>query len=1196
MVKKANEYEDIEKTTSTYDVEPYFELLDHYFERNSQMLVQHHINSFNQFIEEIIPSILTADENIISETITENKVIKYRLTFTDLGIKPPAFENDEGLMFPLDAIQRNLPYSSKYTATITQWRDIIDIPTGKIETIQIGDAEKDVPIAKIPIMIRSKYCNLVRSEPTKKHCRFDAGGYFIINGSEKVVLSIEAMIQRKPLVFAKKDQNSMIYYVQVHSRPVQQFVGNVQVFTIKMKKDGSIVLNIHHFKEISIFIMMRALGLETDEDIIDAILDSTKESAMKDLLMICINNQENKAMTREEAIEYMVNSLRSTKNFSDIDPEIKARQKRNYLMKILTQFTLPHISSGTDNPQTDMLYKAYYIGYMIHKLLKCTLNNVKETEENRGCDDRDSLINKRIETTGVLLGNLFHQFFKKMLNDCSKIFRNKKTDINKPPYIIPHIKQNIIEQGIRQALSTGTFGSQSRKGLSQMLNRLNHLHSLSYMRRIITPTVDASTNKMTSPRHLHNTHYGTMCPFETPEGPKTGLVKNLSLTASITINMNTQIPIVNEFLIDKITPLHLTDKKKLYKSVKVIMNGNWIGITEDVMKLHNDLREKRFNGEIEKTVSFYFDFTNCEYIIYTEGGRLYRPLLNVENNKLLFKPEMLKNINSWEEFVIKYPKVIEFLDKEEEQNMMLATFPVYVEHNHKIMKKKPIKSFEEIDRINRTNRYDDNIFMRISHCEIHPAMTLGVITSNIPFSDHNQGVRGVYQYNQARQSMGLYISDFRERTDISYILYHPQIPIVTSRASKYTGTHNFPSGENAIVAIASYSGFNQEDSLIMNLSSIQKGFMRAQAFKKYTDTIKKNPASSEMDIFKKPTKEEVDIFKDANYEKLTEEGFPKEETQISDGDVIIGMITPKPSVKEGEKPYKDNSTIYKSLIPGAIDKVITGINNDGYAIIKIRVRSERIPIIGDKFASRSGQKATIGYLEHRANMPFTEKGMIPDIIINPNCIPKRMTIGHILECLQAKVCVIKGMMGDATPFGGIDIEKINQDLIMSGYDEWGNETMYCGLTGVKMKTKIFIGPTYYLRLKQMVGDKAHSRARGAVQLLTRQPPLGRAHEGGLRCGEMERDAMCAHGISQFLKERLVDMSDITTAHICDICGLPAHLFPKKKYYICQTCKTTTKITKITVPFAFMLFLQELRSMNILGRIRTSKSITVQRQT
>ena len=279
------------------------------------------------------------------------------------------------------------------------------------------------------------------------------------------------------------------------------------------------------------------------------------------------------------------------------------------------------------------------------------------------------------------------------------------------------------------------------------------------------------------------------------------------MLASVTINMNSQIPIIQNYLAGKIITLESINKRKLHNYIKVFINGNWIGVTDDIIKIHENLRNMRFRGELEKTVSIIFDYKNKEFNIYTEGGRLYRPYLTVTNNELNFKPDMLNNINTWDEFIAKYPNVIEYIDKEEEeQNTMLAIFPEYIEKAHKIMTKKSLKNREDIDKINRTNRYDGQIYPHYTHCEIHPCMILGLISSNIPFPDHNQSPRGIFQYNQARQAMGLYISDYRERIDISYILYHPQIPIVASRASKYTGTHIFPAGENTIVAIASYTG------------------------------------------------------------------------------------------------------------------------------------------------------------------------------------------------------------------------------------------------------------------------------------------------------------------------------------------------------------------------------------------------------
>jgi len=1496
-----------------YDPEPYFSLLDLFFERDQQVLVRHHIDSYNQFIEEIIPNILQNGMNIISEKISENKVIRYRLSFDNFGIKPPMMENEEELMFPLDAIQKNLSYSSKYTSNITQWQDIIDINTGHIETKMVGNPEKDVPIAKIPMMVKSKYCNLTISPSlSKKHCKYDTGGYFIVNGNENVILSVEGTVHREPLVLTKKEQESYIYYVQVHSKQVENYVGNPQTFTIKMKKDNSIVLSIPPFREISIFTVMRALGLEKDEDIIRSILNVNKDNAMMNQLIVTMHMQNSPALTKEEALETLANNILSSKTYMETNPEIKALQKKKYLMKLLTQVILPHVTSGSDNPELDMLYKAYYIGYMIHKLLDCYLKDSCESEDTKHTDDKDSFVNKRIELSGVMLGNLFDQYFKKLLHYCNKIFNSKNVDDKKPVNIIQLIKPNMIEQNLRQALATGNFGkqnsNQNRKGLSQILNRMSHLNYTSYMRRIISRSIDSS-NKMTGPRNLHNTHWGSACPLETPEGPNIGIVINLSLISTMTINLNSQIPIIMNYLDGKIIRLEDMDISKAYTYVKIFVNGNWIGVTKNIIKIHHDLRQMRFRGEIEKFVSLVIYYDRKEFRINTDGGRFIRPYLTVTNNKLNFRPEMLDGVKSWDELIQKYPYIIEFLDKEEEQNMMLALYPYYIDQAYHRLAQSPITDREMLGKINRTNRYDDNIYVRYTHCEIHPCTILGAISSNIPYPNHNQATRGIFQYKQAIQAMGLYISDYRERFDHSYILYHPQIPIVASRAAKYTGSNNFPSGENVIVAVASYTGYNQKDSILINKTAVQKGLFRAQVLKKNVEIIKKNPASSQTGIFMKPDKSKIDNLKYINYETLSEKGYAPVETRVKEGDVIIGMVKPKQVTRENEKPYRDNSVIYKSIIPGVVDKVIPEINGDGYPIIKMRVRSERIPGEGDKFScydseteiltdrgwlffdklepdmkvatldrgrlvyehpiyiqkyeytgnlyyletpllnlavtpnhymwvadedrqfklermdqicysqkyyqrtchyspasslshpffqishsltgiislfglwlssncslfekslyiylfhpnqtphlenicydlvipcewklhntykisypalydyclslqmfnhnkylpewvwdldeetalilldniifpyqkeneklvyylssskrfaddlqrlclhagrsakiftddlskssgfvdqgviyyviiyrqednyllaprdykirhytgsihcctvpsgviyvrrnglpifcgnSRSGQKGTVGYAITRDDLPFTEDGIVPDIIINPNCLPKRMTIGQLIECLVGKLCAIKGVFGDATPFTEIDIHKINDELVAAGYESWGNQTMYNGTTGIKMEGKIFIGPTYYQRLKQMVGDKIHSRInRGPTQLLTRQPTEGRARDGGLRAGEMERDAMCAHGTAQFLREKMVDNSDIYSIHVCDICGIFAHKMPNKKYYICNGCQNTTKISKIIIPYAFKLFVQELQSIHILGRIRTSRTV------
>jgi len=1197
--KKSKEYEDL-LNAEEYDPKPYLKLLDLYFEQNFRVLVEHHPESFEQFIESGIPSIIYK-EHIIYEKVSEQHSIKYVLLFENGGLKPITWENEEILMYPLDAIQNNLTYNARYSCTITQLQIITNLEDKtKKEVKIISGPINDITIAKIPIMVKSRYCNLILApsgEMARKHCPYDKGGYFIIKGNEKVILSIDEMKPNSPLVALRKEQSVNIYTIQVKSTKLNSFNTNIQMFMLKLKKDNAIFLAVSQFREISIFPLLRVLGLESDSDIFDVIVDSERDDKMANFLKSAMMNSShgNNIKTKEESIEYLINNIKSARNYSETDPTIRDQQKKNHLNKILSDYLLPHVVSGTDNIEIDLKYKAYYICYLIHRLLERYLMDFGQPKDQlRGLDDRDSFYKKRIETPGVMLSKIFNLNFNKFMTECKKNFVSKKADDKKPISIIESTKSNIIELGMRQAISKGEFGGPNRKGLSQMYSRLNYIHSLGYMRRITSTSIDASTNKTTQPRQLNASSHGRICPLETPEGPKTGLVKNMAMMCQITPNLPHQLQVINDLLKGHITPLHKLKKSKIHNIFKIFVNGNWIGGI-DVLKafrLNSYLREKRFEGHIDRRVSLSMEIANKEFHIWTDSGRLYIPLLTVEDNVLLFEPKMLNGIKTWKEFLTKYPRVIEYIDIDEERTVTLADFPEKILHNHRIMMKKAPVDIEKIIKMNQTNHYGNNEYQTFTHCEIHPQMMFGVTSANIPYVNHNQSPRGVYQYSQMKHAMGLYSSDWRERIDISFILYHSQIPIISSWPSKYTGTHVFPMGENAMVLIASWLGYNQEDSIICNKTSLDKGLFRATLLKKYFEQVTKHQATGKTECFLRPDRSKIANMKDSNYDKLTEEGYPKEETRIVDGDVIIGKVTPKPTTEDDEKEYRDNSVVFKSTVPATIDRVFPGTDNDGYAIIKIRVRSERTPVIGDKFTSRASQKGTMGISLHRAFMPYTETGECPDFIINPNCMPKRMTIGHLIEGMHSHYCVFKGVYGEGMPFNHPDIEKMNAELIADGYGEYqyGLYTMYNGMTGQKITSKMFFTPTYYQRLKQMSADKIHARSTGQFQTLTRQPPEGKQRDGGMRFGEMERDAIGSHGAAQFLKEKLMDVSDPFEIHICNKCGKMAHKVKDHNYYFCRRCKNTSSIAKAIIPYVLKLIYQECTAINIDYAFITEESL------
>ena len=477
------------------------------------------------------------------------------------------------------------------------------------------------------------------------------------------------------------------------------------------------------------------------------------------------------------------------------------------------------------------------------------------------------------------------------------------------------------------------------------------------------------------------------------------------------------------------------------------------------------------------------------------------------------------------------------------------------------------------------NNYD----LKYTHCEISPSFILGVLASCIPFAHHNQSPRNTYQSAMGKQSIGIYSLNYKDRFDtFSHVLYYPQKSIVSTKYMQYFNTNKLPNGINVIVAIASYGGYNQEDSIILNKGSIDRGLFTSTFYRSYKEEEKKNQLTGEEDIFCKPNKDDILFPKNCNYDKLESNGFVKPDTYVDENDIIIGKIMP---IRNDDFSYKDTSISVKTNENGYVDKNYININGDGFKFTKVRIRSIRVPEIGDKFSSRHGQKGTVGMLYNESDMPFTKDGIRPDIIINPHAIPSRMTIAQLLETILGKSCSLTGFNGDATVFNNINIDNLSKILERFKYEKHGNEVLYSGITGEQLKTSIFIGPTYYQRLKHLSNDKIHSRASGPVVSMTRQPAEGRALHGGLRFGEMERDCMIAHGSSNFLRERLMEVSDKFSCYVCDKCGLLCISVPINKTFECNNCNNYSKFSKINIPYSCKLLFQELQCMSIISRYK-----------
>jgi DNA-directed RNA polymerase beta subunit len=661
----------------------------------------------------------------------------------------------------------------------------------------------------------------------------------------------------------------------------------------------------------------------------------------------------------------------------------------------------------------------------------------------------------------------------------------------------------------------------------------------------------------------------------TPEGASVGIVKNLSYMTHITIHSNSMS------LYEYVTPHILTVEElkpiDLYDKVKVFINGCWVGITkDDPVKLYLLLKDMKCKGIINIYTSIVFDYLIQEIRICNDSGRVTRPLLRVKGQQLLLTKQVVDGLNNkelaWDDLFTDCKitdAVLEYIDPEEQGFSMIATKPK--------------------DIINNATDINIDKIYKYTHCEIHPSTLFGVVASCIPFPDHNQSPRNTYQSAQAKQAMGVYATNYNERMDkTAYVLNYPCRPLVDTRVMNLIKMNQIPSGCNINVAIMTHTGYNQEDSVLINKGSIDRGLFQTTIYHTEKDEDKQKINGDE-EIRCKPDSSKTKGMKFGNYSKVNSKGVMPENSLVENRDVIIAKVTP---IKENKNDhtkvikYEDQSRIYRTVEETYIDKNYIDRNGDGYTFAKVRLRALRKPVIGDKFSSRHGQKGTVGNIVPESDMPFTCNGITPDIIINPHAIPSRMTIGQLKETLLGKVLVELGLFGDGTSFGDLNVDDISQKLLSLGYESSGNELLYNGLTGEQVECSVFMGPVFYQRLKHMVNDKQHSRSIGPMVNLTRQPAEGRSRDGGLRFGEMERDAMISHGAARFTRGRMYDASDKYSVYVCKKCGLVASYNDKLHIHHCRTCDNRTDFSYVEIPYACKLLFQELTTMNVVPRVMT----------
>ncbi len=592
----------------------------------------------------------------------------------------------------------------------------------------------------------------------------------------------------------------------------------------------------------------------------------------------------------------------------------------------------------------------------------------------------------------------------------------------------------------------------------------------------------------------------------------------------------------------------------------VYINGRYIGKYDKPEDLVKRLREKRRMNEINYQTNIYYDRRTNEIFINTDPGRARTPYIVVENGKSRLTPEIKERIKkgqlTWSHLI--KMGVIEYLDAEEEENAYVAL-------------------------------HEDEITKEHTHLELDPAKIFGITASMLPYPEHNSSPRITMACSMAKQSLGMYALNFLNRYDTrAYVMFYPQQPMVQTNAYKVLNMKNHAAGQNFVVALLSYEGYNLQDAIVINRAAIDRGLGRVEMFKTYVAEERKFP-NGQKDNIEIPDPSVVGYRGEEAYSKLDEDGIILVESEVGENDVLVGKTSPPRFLEEVsvfgvvEEKKRESSVIYDSKVKGKVDSVLITEGASGNKIVKVRVRSLKVPEIGDKIASRHGQKGVIGMILPPENMPFTKEGIIPDILVNPHAIPSRMTAGHILDMLGGKAGAINGEVMDGTAFSGDPEEKFEKILKEAGYDMFGEEELYDPITGKKMKAKIFVGVIYYQRLHHLVSNKMHSRSKGPVQLLTHQPTEGRSREGGLRFGEMEGHCLIGYGASMVIKERLLYESDRTVQLVCKECGsIAVHDYIKNRDY-CPVCGGRN-IAKVEMSYAFKLLLDEIKSLYIFPRL------------
>ena len=1155
------------------------------------------------------------------------------------------------VLYPNEARLKNITYKTEILVDV--FAELLAYEYDQANPKKIVDTQKvikefsKIPLGNLPIMTQSKICSLdgAKGETLRLmgECEYDQGGYFLFDGKEKAIVAQERDVENKIYISYIDDPNQRYKYEsKIRSSPENKFqpARITKVVAMYKKKnraeeieDNAIRVIIPNLDgEIPLFWVMRALGITSDYDICKAIIpdmDSELGKAMLDTLRPSI--VEGSIVTNQSAaIEILLG--RMTKNWIDTDVSREVREA--FLIETIKNWFLPHVG-------TNYLDKVYFLGYMVNQVLLTILGIKKQT-------DRDSYIFKRIDQSGFLMSSIFRDLYfrvkkrlievlnvgysKKEESDMTnKYWENSIVDNNTVFYnffnlisgekqkdslsvginIHDIIDRSIMDDGWQYAFKNCWGLKDARgckEGVVQDLARLSYVGFVSHLRRVNTPL--SASAKVRAPHQLHPSTWGIMCPPETPDGANIGVRKNLSIMTVISSGTNSNVLLRALFNsgMESITQLDL-DKLNY---TRIFLNERFVGYSRTPEFTYRKLKLLKRNALINIYTSIAWYIEENIIRVTTDSGRALRPLLVVDkNNSLAITSSHVEQIKkgeiTWHNLVCGFREGVKFNDTdsnyyyiEEESDLeLLEKTAGVIEYTDK----------EEENTLMIALTPKDLSLYKYTHCEIHPSLMLGVLAITTPLLEMNQAPRNQFSAGQGKQALGIYATNFKNRMDNKgQIMFYPQRSIVKSKMEKYIFTDDLPNGMNAIVAIGCFTGYNQDDSIVFNKSSLERGLFRTTKFRTYSakDDIENNKYKEKIMV---PDPDLVLNRKDGNYSKLDENGIVKVGSKVNENDIIVGKCVFTGEKDElGRELLEDNSDYVRRAEDGYVDRVFSSTGNDNQRYVKIRVRKDKIPELGDKFCSRMGQKGTVGMLIPKENLPVSKLGIVPDIMVNAQAFPSRMTIAQFMETLLGKSMVELGMMTEVASFSDNNVEKLGGLLERVGFEKYGNEVMYCGLTGEQMKVNYFIGPTYYLRLTHQVSDKYQSRDQGLRTALTHQPVGGRSQGGGGRVGEMERDALLSHGASSFLKESFMERSDKYKFTISDKTGMISVYNKDKnvyrdfnsdesKQYINsdgvvmkrQTDNSIHSFSTVEAPESFKLLLQEIETMGIGARMIPEKT-------